>query len=307
MPAHRLLIDTDPGIDDAMAIFYAGLHPEIEIVGMTGIFGNVTVERATANAAVLAGMLGRRIPVARGADRPLVQPPNPVSDYVHGPHGFGNLPPQPAPWPPEPVSAAEFICATVNAHPGEITLVPLGPLTNIALALRLDPSIAGKVRGVVLMGGGLERGNVTQFAEANIWNDPHAADEVLAADWPVTMVGLDVTSQVLAGPDYFAAVAAAAPRLGGFLERAARFYMRFYAARYGLEGAQMHDPTAIIAITDPALFDVETTALEVIVDGERAGQTLRAPGSGRRPVTVPVGVDADAVKERFLSVLATGH
>ena len=134
---HKLLIDTDPGIDDAMAILYAGLHPEIEIVGMTAVFGNISVEIATRNAGVLSGMLGRQIPVARGAARPLVQPPHPVSDYVHGPEGFGDLPAEVPPYPALDTPAAQFICDTINAQPGEITLVPVGPLTNIAAALGL--------------------------------------------------------------------------------------------------------------------------------------------------------------------------
>lgn len=304
---HKLLIDTDPGIDDAMAIFYAGLHPDVQIVGMTAVFGNISVDIATRNAMVLAEMLGQDIPVARGAERPLVQPPHPVSDYVHGIEGFGDLPARHPKARPLDQTAAEYICATINAHPGEITLVPIGPLTNIAMALALDPSIAGKVKGVVIMGGGLDRGNVTEFAEANIWNDPHAADAVFAADWPVTLVGLDVTMQVLALPPDFDRCATRAPVLGGFLRDITRFYMRFYTAQYGIEGAQMHDPTAIVAITDPQLFTVDNHALEVIVAGERAGQTVRAPGSGRRAVGVLSGVDADAVKERFLSVIETGH
>lgn len=304
---HKILIDTDPGIDDAMAIFYAGLHPNVEIVGMSAVFGNIDVDIATRNALVLGDMLGQPIPVARGAATPLVQDPNPVSDYVHGKEGFGDLPAQTTSRRPTKETAAEFICRTVQENPGEIILAPVGPLTNIAAALYHDPSIAAKVKGVVLMGGGLSGGNVTDWAEANIWNDPEAANVVFAADWPITMVGLDVTTQVLCYPGDFDPLADQAPKLGGFLRDITRFYMRFYESHYGFLGAQMHDPTAIIAITDPDLFTVETVALEVIVSGERAGQTVRASGTSRRPVGVLTGVNATAVKERFFSTIASGH
>lgn len=307
MTAHKLLIDTDPGVDDAMAIFYAGLHPDVTIVGMTGVFGNIPVDTATRNALVLADMLGQTVPVARGAEKPLIQPANPVSDYVHGKEGFGDEPAHSPTASPQGEDAADFIIRTARAMPGELTLVPIGPLTNIAEALARAPDLPKLVKSVVIMGGGLSRGNVTEFAEANIWNDPHAADVVFAADWPVTMVGLDVTTQVLATPDYFAGLAQSAPVLGGFLDRIAQFYMRFYKSNYGIVGAQMHDPTAIIAITDPGLFTVETTALEVIVDGERAGQTIRSTDPRRRAMSVLMGVQADAVKERFASIIATGH
>ena len=303
---HKLLIDTDPGIDDAMAIFYAALHPEIEIVGMTSVFGNVTADIAARNAIVLAERAGQNIPVAKGANQPMTMAPNGVSDYVHGAEGFGDMPVQPITGAPLDEPAHEFICRTIHENPGEIVLCPIGPLTNIAQALRHDPSIASKVKEVVIMGGGLDLGNVTEHAEANIWNDPHAADEVFAADWPVTMVGLDVTTKVLCHPPDFAGLADASPVLGGFLNEAVQFYLDFYESQYGLRGSQMHDPTAIIAITDPQYFTIETHALEVIVEGARVGQTVRSADPNRPKHKVPMGVDADGVKQRFLSMIETG-
>lgn len=303
----KVLIDTDPGIDDAMAIFYAGLHPDIDLIGMTAVFGNVSVATATRNAIVLADMMEQDIPVAKGAAGPLAQPPNPVSDYVHGAEGFGDLPAQTPSRLPLDIDAADFIVETIHAHPGEVILTPIGPLTNIAEALRRDPGIAEKVAKVVIMGGGIHRGNVTEFAEANIWNDPHAADAVFAAHWPITMIGLDVTMQVLAYPADFTKCAELAPKLGGFLDRAAQFYMQFYRAQYDINGAQMHDPTALIAITNPEYFALEPLRLEVILTGNRAGQTRRSDNLDRPLVDVAMGVDAAAVKERFLSVIGTGH
>ncbi|WP_069298686.1 nucleoside hydrolase [Neptunicoccus sediminis] len=303
---HKILIDTDPGIDDAMAIFYAALHPEIEIVGMTSVFGNVTTEIAARNAIVLAERAGQEIPVAKGAGKPLVQTPNPVSDYVHGAEGFGDMPAQDTTARPVDEPAHEFICRLINENPSEITLCPIGPLTNIALALRHDPTIAEKVKSVVIMGGGLERGNVSAYAEANIWNDPHAADEVFSAHWPLTMVGLDVTTQVVCDKPDFAAIAKASPKLGGFLNEAVQYYVNFYETHHGISGSQMHDPTAVIAITDPQYFTIENHALEVIVDGDRIGQTIRSTDPSRPKHKVPMGVDIDGVKRRFLTMFETG-
>ncbi|MEM6618798.1 MAG: nucleoside hydrolase [Pseudomonadota bacterium] len=301
-----IIIDTDPGIDDAMAIFYAGLHPGLHIAGMTAVFGNIAVETAARNAGLLAQMLGQDIPVSLGAARPRVQEPNPVSDYVHGKEGLGDLPAQHPDRPPIETPAHVHLCDAINGAPGEVTLVPIGPLTNIARALDHDPGIAAHVRRVVLMGGAIEGGNVSPYAEANIWNDPHAADLVFAAPWPVTMVGLDVTRRIVATPDDFAAWARAAPRLGGFLNRIGAFYRHFYKQRLGIDAAQMHDPTALILLTRPELFTVESHALEVIVSGERTGQTRVTADSGRRPVDVVMDADATAVKADFLSVIGTG-
>ncbi len=303
---HKIIIDTDPGIDDAMAIFYAALHPDIDIVGMTSVFGNVTADIAARNAIVLAEKVGQTIPVAKGADKPMIMAPNGVSDYVHGTEGFGTMPAQPITGKPIDEPAHEFICRMINEHPNEIILCPIGPLTNIAKALEHDPSIAAKTKAVYIMGGGLDTGNVTEFAEANIWNDPHAADAVFAADWDITMVGLDVTTRVQCVPADFARLEASTPQIGGFLNEAVQFYMDFYASHYGKRGCDMHDPTAIIAITDPQLFTIETHALEVIVEGARSGQTMRSTDPSRPKHKVPMDVDAEGVKQRFLSMIETG-
>ncbi|MCP5074496.1 MAG: nucleoside hydrolase [Rhodobacteraceae bacterium] len=306
MSPRKIIIDTDPGIDDAMAIFFACLHPGLDVVGLTSVFGNVTVEVATRNALVLTEMAQQDIPVAMGEGQPLVQVPNDVSAHIHGNEGFGDMQAIQPNGAAVSESGPEFICRTIDENPGEIVLCPIGPLTNIARALEQDPGIASKVDSVVIMGGGLERGNVTGFAEANIWNDPHAADAVFAADWDITMVGLDVTNQVVCDDADFARIAGAAPTLGGFLNRVVQFYLQFYEQRYGIPGCQMHDPTAVIAITHPELFIIETHALEVIVDGAQVGQTVRSAQAARRPAKVCMGVDAERVKELFLSTIETG-
>ncbi|MEM9717414.1 MAG: nucleoside hydrolase, partial [Pseudomonadota bacterium] len=233
----KMIIDTDPGIDDAMAIVFAGLHPDIELVGLTSVFGNVSIEKTTRNALRLVEILGLNCPVAAGAARPLIMEPNEDSSYVHGEEGFGDIPAETPKGSVDPRSAAQFICDTIHANPGEIVLCPVGPLTNIAEALRLDPTITKAVKSVVIMGGSLHAGgNVTDYAEANIWNDPDAADEVFAADWPATMIGLDVTKRINCFQDQFDDLERAAPRLGGFLNRMFPYYAGFYKEVVGLDG-----------------------------------------------------------------------
>ena len=303
----KLIIDTDPGVDDAMAIFFAILHPDIELVGLTAIFGNVTVDIATRNAIALSEIGKTPVPVARGAAAPLSISPNPVSDYVHGAEGFGDIPPFPINGKAVDQTAAEFIVDQINRHPGEITLCPIGPLTNIALALQLDPSITEKVKNVVIMGGAYPKaGNVTAYAEANIWNDPHAADLVFAAGWPLTMIGLDVTSQVVCNRNDFESLAKAAPVLGGFLARAADFYIKFYEENVDLSGCYLHDPAAVIACIRPDLFTLENHKIAVkLADGE-IGRTFKASDSNRSETQVGAGIQGDKVKSLFLDTIASG-
>jgi inosine-uridine nucleoside N-ribohydrolase len=299
----KLIIDTDPGVDDAMAILYAAAHPGLELIGLTTVFGNVPVDIATRNALFMAEMAGMDIPVAEGAAAPLVQPLPPHPDFVHGVEGFGSLPPCAPKGQADPRQAARFLCETVAAHPGQVTICAIGPLTNLAAALELAPSIAHNAGRVVVMGGAVGRpGNVNADAEANIWNDPHAAAAVLAADWPVTLVGLDVTEAVKCSPGDFADLARAAPVIGGFLDRAVQFYFDFHRGRHDLEGCHMHDPTAVIEITDPGLFEVREIPVAVTLEGKAAGRTRIDPAGSTPQVRLCTGVDAQAVRARFLEV-----
>jgi inosine-uridine nucleoside N-ribohydrolase len=302
----KILIDTDPGIDDAMAIHLAFAHPGLEVLGLTSIFGNVSVDKATRNALRLVEMAGADCPVAAGAAAPLVRPAAPPGYHVHGDEGFGVAPAEPPRGRPHTLSAAEFIVEMVRKHPRELTLVPIGPLTNIARALRADPSIAERVRGVVLMGGAIERrGNVTEWAEANIWHDPHAAAEVLAADWPVTLVGLDVTERTRCGPMDFARIADHSPAIGGFLNEAVQFYFAWHRKKGVTDGCFLHDPSAVLAVAEPALFETRGVPVRVVAEGEQIGRTLADPEAGTPPVRVCTSVDAESLHERFLSVLMT--
>ena len=301
--AQKIIIDTDPGIDDAMAIHLAFADPRLDIIGLTTVFGNVTTAQATRNALHLADMAGQPVPVAGGGAIPRQRDAAPPADFVHGPEGFGALP---APTPTSRAdarSAAAFLCESCAAAPGQIIICAVGPLTNLAAALDHDPAIARHVGRVVVMGGSAARhGNVTACAEANIWNDPHAADRVFAADWNVTMVGLDVTERTQCTPEDFAAIAAASPRIGGFLESATGFYFDFHQAKLGRRICFMHDPSAVIAVTDPDLFSFESAPITVTCEGDEIGRTV-PEGRGRREVAIATSVDSQAVRRRFLDTV----
>ncbi len=177
----KLIIDTDPGIDDAMAIHLAFADSRIDVIGMTTIFGNVTSAQATRNALYLAEMAHYDLPVAKGAAFPRHRAGAPPADFVHGGEGFGDLPAMQPAGKPDNHDAARFLCESCAAHPGEVIICAVGPLTNLAAALDHDPSIKQTVKRVVVMGGSAARhGNVSDCAEANIWNDPDAADAVFA-------------------------------------------------------------------------------------------------------------------------------
>jgi inosine-uridine nucleoside N-ribohydrolase len=172
--------------------------------------------------------------------------------------------------------------------------------------MALHPAIIGNVARVVVMGGAVEcPGNVNPEAEANIWNDPHAAAAVFTAPWEVTLVGLDITERVNCSPADFAGIARAAPVIGGFLNDAVQFYIRFHRQRHGLDGCHMHDPTSVIAITDPGLFETRTAPVDVTLEGAAAGRTRLAPGRAAPGTRVCMDGDLDAIRQRFLDVVAT--
>jgi inosine-uridine nucleoside N-ribohydrolase len=278
---HKVIFDTDPGVDDAMALCYALSHPDIDILGITTTFGNVTVDQAAINALYLCQLTGRTIPVTRGAEKPLVKQAEPPPDFIHGADGLGNLRNRvPACGQVDPRASAQFIVDMARQFPGEITLVAVGPLGNLAEALRLAPDLPSLVREVVLMGGAvLESGNVSPVAEANIWNDPHAADIVFTAGWPLTMVGLDVTHQVILPLKLFEQLAQhhQHPALDT-LHHAVRFYSNFYSQHDPVVGQIIgcygHDVLAFVVLTHPELFKLQTGRVRVAVDGLAQGQTM---------------------------------
>ncbi len=278
----KVIYDTDPGVDDAMALYYALAHPGIEVVGITTTFGNVTVQQAAINALYLTAIAGRPgIPVTRGVKSPWGKAGEAPPSHIHGADGLGNLARRvPTANKLDPRSSAQFIVDTCRAQPGEITLVPVGPLGNLALALKIEPELPKLVKEVILMGGTiLEGGNVSPVAEANIWNDPHAADQVFTAGWPLTMVGLDVTHQVIMPVALFRKIAAHHQHLAtDVLLQGVDFYANFYSALYPhvakIHGCFGHDVLAFIFLTNPALFQTAAGRLRVATEGLAQGQTM---------------------------------
>ncbi|AXT36240.1 nucleoside hydrolase [Phaeobacter sp. LSS9] len=301
----KLIIDTDPGIDDAMAIFYAAAAPDIDLLGLTTIFGNVTTKTATRNALRLLEAAGLDLPVAHGAETPLVLPPFTPSAHVHGAEGFGDIPAKTPKGEALDEDAADFLIRMAREHKGELVVCPIGPLTNIAHAIQRDAEFAKNVKRIVIMGGSLEEGgNITPHAEANIYHDPHAADVVFGSGATVEMVGLDVTHRILCTKEDFSAIAATSPELGGMLQEMSVFYLHFYETVGKFDGCSLHDPAAVIACTHPELFTARAVAMEVSCEGETSGETRLASDSARQPIDVYMGVDADAVKSLFLKRLA---
>ena len=319
MAKYKMIIDTDPGVDDALAIAFAALHPEIELLGLTTVYGNVSVDQATQNAGYLLDLLDQKqVPVAKGEATPSVQTPHNFPDFVHGKNGFGDIDvAYPADFKPVDEHAADFIVRMINENPGEIILVPIGPLANIGLALKKDPSIAHKVKQVVIMGGAAHvAGNVSPAAEANIWNDPHAAQAVFEAPWPIVMVGLDVTYQTIMPNEPMERIAAAAPKVGGFLQQICAFYANFYRNVAGFDGFSLHDPATVMYVTNPELFKTECGQIEVVKEGAGAGKTFFAPKgkmyaedywSKRDNVEVCLEVDKVGVLALIEKVLVTAQ
>lgn len=316
-----MIIDTDPGVDDAMAIALACAHPQINLLGLSTVFGNVSVDMATQNALKILEQFGcDSLPVAAGAAVPMTQKPLPHPDFVHGKDGLGNIGLSAPSTKPYVKDAADFIIEQANLHPNDMTLVAVGPLTNVAVALQRDPSLPGKLKSLVVMGGALdEPGNVSPVAEANFLGDPHAADQVFGVQWPATIVGLDVTHKVLLFDSDMEKIAQDSKVYGDLLRSSSRFYIDYYtstgaAKDYPEPGCAMHDAAAVVYALHPELFETVSGAVRVIEDGVAAGQlTMNRRGyqyllnywQDRPPTAACLGVQTAAVKSCFIDTLCS--
>ncbi|HQX59073.1 MAG: nucleoside hydrolase [Rhodoferax sp.] len=277
----KVIYDTDPGVDDAMALYFALAHPAIDLVGITTTFGNVSVAQAATNALYLTELAGHPIPVTLGVAVPWCKAPEAPPAHIHGADGLGNLGARkPVTQQLDPRASAQYIVDMARAHPGEITLVAVGPLGNLSLALMLEPQLAVLLQEVIIMGGTVfEPGNVSPVAEANIWNDPHAADRVFTAGWKLTMVGLDVTHRVVVTLEQFRRIADKHQHPAtDALFTAVDFYARFYSGLYKhiarTPGCFAHDLLAFVYLVRPDLFELETKSVRVATDGLAQGQTI---------------------------------
>ncbi|TQM14909.1 nucleoside hydrolase [Pseudonocardia kunmingensis] len=289
-----IVIDTDPGVDDAVAIMLALASPEVEVRAVTTVFGNVALESTTANAGRILALCDRAdVPVAAGAARPLVHPQRERAQQWHGGDGLGGRAsalPVPA-VEPDARGAVETMAAALRASAEPVTLVPIGPLTNVALLLAVHPDLTSKIARIVWMGGSLGAGN-TGAAEFNAHCDPEAAHRVLTqADVPVTMVPLDLTLRCPAGPDWLDALAGAGSRCGELAQVIAH-YRAAYRARYGMDAVAVHDAVAVLEAVLPGTLRTTALPVEVACDlGPARGATVAMP-SGSGP-DVQVALDAD--------------
>ncbi|MFS7970790.1 putative inosine nucleosidase [Helianthus anomalus] len=273
----KIIIDTDPGIDDAMAIFLALRSPEVNVIGLTTIYGNVYTTLATRNALHLLEVAGRTdIPVAEGSHVSYVKATKlRVADFVHGVDGLGNQNfPQPKSKPIEK-SAAEYLVEQARLYPGEITLVALGPLTNIALAIELDPTFTKNIGQIVLLGGAfLVNGNVNPASEANIFGDPEAADIVFTCGADVLAIGLNVTHQVILTDHDRDILAESDGIFAKYLSKILEFYFSYHRDAYNMKGVYLHDPTTILAAVNPSLMTYTEGVVRVQTTGITRGLSL---------------------------------
>ena len=302
--AHKIILDTDPGIDDAMAIFFAFQSPDIDVLGLTTVYGNVPVTMSAQNALTLCEIANQDIPVTKGVGMPWVGPESGYAHFVHGDDGFGDINYPPSNRELDPRSSAQFIVDMARQHPGEITLVAIGPLGNLALALRLEPELPKLVKGVCIMGGAaFVPGNVTPVAEANIWNDAHAAEIVFAADWELNMFGLDVTNAVPYTPAFLDQLESVNETMGGFVKQSSQFYVDFYSQNREDRVCFFHDAMPLAYLVDPSLFTMTPGNARVSTDPLNRGQTSVAPvGTTASPLWLEasmINVATDVDHERL--------
>ena len=303
-----IILDCDPGHDDAIALLLALASPEVNLLGVTTVSGNQTLDKTTANAIRVLDHVGRTdVPVAAGADRPLVRDRH-VATEVHGETGLDGPDLPPPSRSPEAAHAIDWIAMTLLAAPGPVTLVPTGPLTNIALFLARYPELATRVERIVLMGGAFGEGNVTPAAEFNVWADPEAAHRVFTSGIDLTMVGLDVTHKALLRPRDVDRMRASG-RAGKLVADLFEFYVGFHRSRYGWDGAPVHDAVAVAHVIDPGLLTTDHLGVVVDIGPEPSrGRThvdLSRLSGWERNCSVAVGIDAGVFREMLITRIAS--
>lgn len=299
----RILLDCDPGLDDALALLLAHGDPDVELVGVTTVGGNVSLENTTRNALQLREYLGfATVPIAAGAPGPLERETEDAS-HVHGETGLGSVVLPDAVLPVEGMSAVSLIIETVRAAPGEIHLVATGPLTNIALALRAEPRIAQWAASFTIMGGSFTRGNATPAAEFNIYADPEAASLVFDAGWTVTMVGLDLTLQAIVTDGIVQRMTAIGPLGDQLVIPLSTFWVNPDDDEW--QGQAVHDVCAVAFVARPDLFDSRPARVVVETQGRHTAGMTVVDFAAREPnALVPVRLDVDGFWEYALEAWA---
>lgn len=296
-----VILDCDPGHDDAFNILLAAAHPAVELLAVTTVAGNQTVEKTTLNARRVCAVAGiRGVPVAAGRDRPLHGSPYRelrVAEDIHGGSGldgpgFGDGEPD---YPQDPRDARTLMRETLLAHPAPVTLVPTGPLTNIATFLLAHPELKPRIERIVLMGGSTGRGNTTPAAEFNILCDPEAADIVFSSGLPITMFGLNATHQARATPDVVSRIAALGTPLSRLCVELLTYFASTYREVYGFDAPPLHDPLTVAHLIDPSLISLVRAAVTVELTGTytRGATVVDLLGVTGRPPNADVGMEVD--------------
>ncbi|HWB56100.1 MAG TPA: nucleoside hydrolase [Gaiellaceae bacterium] len=303
-----ILIDCDPGHDDAIALLLALASPEVELLGVTTVAGNQTLAKTTANALRVLEFVGRSdVPVAAGADRPLSRELT-VAAHVHGESGLDGPALPPPQGAPIDEHAVDFLARSALGAGRPVTLVPVGPLTNVALLLARHPEVVEAVERIVLMGGAVAEGNVTPAAEFNIWADPEAARRVFSSGLPVTMIGLDVTHKALMTDVHAERLRSSGPP-GRMVAELYDFFKGFHRETYGFDGAPIHDAVAVAQVIRPGIVETEHRRVDVDCESELCrGRTVVDlwRRTGREPnADVGAGIDGDAFLELLCGRIAS--
>jgi purine nucleosidase len=303
----KVIFDTDPGIDDAMALLYLHACDNLELLGITTVLGNASIENCTSNALFLCEQFGVDAPVYRGADQSVTgEQSEDYPDFVHGKNGLADIDVKVAGKSVEDQDACSFLLETTKTNPDEITIVAVGRLTNIALAINKDQAFASRVKEIIFMGGAANcEGNVTPWAEANIIGDPEAASIVFNAGIPLVMVGLDVTLLTRMSHDFLDSLTSSLPQLRNLLLSINKVYAGYYKTSQDWDEFPVHDSSAIAYAHNPNLFGTEQGRLSCILDGEERGRTVFAPDSSGSH-RVCLSVDSTAMLDDYLkNVTAT--
>jgi purine nucleosidase len=292
----KIILDCDPGHDDAVALLLAHGNPDIELLAVTTVVGNQTLEKVTRNALAVGAVAGiTGVPFAAGCGRPLVRSIETAPD-IHGDSGMDGPELPPSAIELDSRHAVDLIIDTIMAHePGTVTLVPTAGLTNIAMAARKEPRIVERVKEVVLMGGGYHVGNWSAVAEFNIIIDPEAAHIVFNEKWPVVMVGLDLTHQALATPDVVEKIAAIGTKPAKFVTELMDFFAHTYKDAQGFDSPPVHDPCAVAYVIDPSIVSTRKVPVNIELQGTLTlGMTVadfRAPAPADCHTSVAVDLD----------------
>lgn len=314
----RVIFDTDIGIDDAMALLFLHYAPTVSLEAITTVTGNASVENTTRNALYVCERFNIDVPVYRGAAKPIAAAlGEDYPDFVHGQNGLGDIPLKTPLRQVEDTTAPERIVELARAHPGEITVVAVGRLSNLALALELCPELPTLLREVIVMGGVFmlrnHSGNVSPVAEANIAGDPTAADRVFGSGTAVTIVGLDVTEETIMNESFITNLRQCAGEAGEFIYDITRYYFDFYASIDGKRECPIHDSSAVAFLIAPQHYKTESGPVRVVTEGIALGQSILGRHPERyasthwqqRPeVKVCTEVDGKAVRTLYIETLA---